>query len=264
MKTIKRVVILSMALASAGVFAQSAPVSDLSSGSASGSSETLLRLLEQSQQRQLDIQRTLDSLAEDVNTLRGETEVHSHQLEQLEERQRELYQELEERFSRFSANQTQQSTLTPSIPVTTSPGSVATPPPSQTEVVYSGSISENEAYDRAMNLVLKERKYDQAVPEFRAFIKQFPDSAYAPNAHYWLGQLLFNKGSYPEARGQFEQVVNYYPDSNKRSDAILKLGSIALKNNDMAGAKVFFEKVIAEYPGSTSAKLATSRLDTLK
>lgn len=260
MKTIKKAVLLSLTLTSVGVIAQS-PVADLSSSGSGQLSdiEKIERILEQRGKRFVEMQRTLDTLAEEVNALRGENEVHAHKLEQLVERQRELYQELEERFSRFSTAPAQQ------IPVATptvSPGATPSQPPAEV-VEYSGTISENEAYDRAMNLVLKERKYDRAIPEFRAFIKSFPQSAYAPNAYYWLGQLLFNKGEYPGAKTQFEQVVNYYPDSNKRSDAILKLGSIALKNNDKAAAKVFFDKVIAEYPGSTSAKLATSRLETL-
>ncbi len=263
MKTIKQAVLLSLALGSAVAIAQSAPVADYSSGqSGSSNIDKIERILEQRAKELIEVQRTLDTLAEEVAALRGENEVHAHQLEQLVERQRELYQELEERFSRFSANQSQQPTTVTQTPAVNSPQSSA-PATEAPEVVYSGSVSENEAYDRAMNLVLKERKYDQAIPEFRAFIKTFPESDYAPNAYYWLGQLLFNKGEYPGAKTQFEQVVNYFPDSNKRSDAILKLGSIALKNNDMAGAKAFFEKVVAEYPGSTSAKLAASRLEGL-
>lgn len=262
MKTIKQAVLLSLALASVGALAQSAPVSDITNNSPNDRMAVLERILQQSSQGQLETQRRLDELAEEVNALRGESEVHAHKLEQLVERQRELYQELEERFSRFSANQSQQPLLSTTTP--TASGTAATQAAPAEPAAYSGTISENEAYDRAMNLVLKERKYDQAVPEFRAFIKSFPESAYTPNAYYWLGQLLFNKGEYAEAKFQFEQVVNYFPDSNKRSDAVLKLGSIALKNNDKAAAKGFFEKVLAEYPGSTSAKLAASRLETLK
>jgi tol-pal system protein YbgF len=266
MKTITQVIYLTLtlvgplALTSVNVSA-AAPVTDLSSDSPNDRLSRLERLIEQSHQRQLTTQQQLDTLLEEVNLLRGDTEVHSHKLGQLVERQRELYQELEDRFSRFSAGtQTQ-----PNIQTAELGSSTAEPLTEQApEIVYTNNISENDAYDKAMNLVLKERRYDKAIPEFRAFIKAFPDSDYAPNAYYWLGQLLFNKGSYDESKIQFERVANYYPDSNNRSDAILKLGSIALKNNVISGAKRNFEKVISEYPGTTSAKLAASRLQTLK
>jgi tol-pal system protein YbgF len=269
MKTIQKVVCLSLIVAGASVnAAQQAPVTDISAQSTSDGSDriaTIVRMIEASNQRQLIVQQQLDALLEEVNQLRGETEVHSHKLEQLVERQRELYQELEDRFTRLQSTQQQQAKTV--LLDTTTAQSTSPSPANQTtkpEVVYSDDIKENEAYDHAMNLVLKARKYEQAIPEFQAFIQRFPDSEYAPNAHYWLGQLLFNKGNYAEAKGPFERVVNFYPDSNKRSDAIYKLGSIALKTNNKLDAKVLFERVISEYPGSTAAKLATSRLKNLK
>jgi TolA-binding protein len=67
----------------------------------------------------------------------------------------------------------------------------ATPPAAAAN--YSTNQDENQAYDAAVNMVLKEKNYDKAIPAFEGFIKQFPNSSYVPNAHYWLGQLMFNK-----------------------------------------------------------------------
>ena len=48
-------------------------------------------------------------------------------------------------------------------------------------------------------MVLKEKQYDKAIPEFRSFNQKFPQSSHMqPNAHYWLGQLLFNKNELAE------------------------------------------------------------------
>lgn len=259
MKSIKQVVYLGLLMAGTGAIAasNSAPVSDLSSSPPTDRLATVERLIRQSNQRQLQSQQQMDALLEEVNMLRGETELHSHKLEQLVERQRELYQELEDRFTKYANSLNQQGGM--SQTATTTP--VA--PPKETVIAYSEDVDENEAYDKAMNLVLKERRYDEAIPEFKRFIKTFPDSEYAPNAYYWLGQLLFNKGNYPQAKIQFDRVVNFYPDSNKRSDAVYKLGSIAMKTNNTADAKAFFERVINEYPGTTPAKLAASRLGSL-
>ncbi|NQZ12888.1 MAG: tol-pal system protein YbgF [Algicola sp.] len=259
MKSIKQVVYLGLLMAGTGAIAASsaAPVSDLSSSPPTDRLATVERLIRQSSQRQLQSQQQMDALLEEVNLLRGETELHSHKLEQLVERQRELYQELEDRFSKYAASLSEQGSIATSI---TSPLSVA---PKEAVIAYSDDVDENEAYDNAMNKVLKERRYDEAIPEFKRFIKTFPDSEYAPNAYYWLGQLLFNKGNYRQSKTYFERVVNFYPDSNKRSDAVFKLGSIALKTNNTVDAKNLFERVISEYPGTTSAKLATSRLQSM-
>lgn len=243
----------SLVLGSSAVNAASAPVTDITKSSTSLDArlERLERLLHTRNQAQIQIQQQLDQLQDEVNEIRGVTEVHSHKLEQLNERQRELYQELESRFSAKSA--------ATNSPATSAAGGVAV-----NGDAYSGSYSENEAYDKAVNLVLKDRRYDQAIPEFRAFIKRYPDSGYAANAHYWLGQLMFNKGLYTEAQAEFDVVVNKFPDSPKRSDALLKLGTVAQKTNNVARAKQLFEQVISEYPDTSSARLAETRLQSIK
>ncbi|WP_325071729.1 tol-pal system protein YbgF [Flocculibacter collagenilyticus] len=227
-----------------------APVSDATGSSLEKRLETIERILTARNKAQIQLQQQIDLIQDEVNEVRGVTELHTHKLEQLLERQRELYQEIDKRvsaaYSQPTVNYPSQQT-----PTVDSSG-------------YSGSMSENEAYDRAVNLVLKDRNYDQAIPEFKQFLKAFPSSAYSPNAHYWLGQLLFNKNELAEAKTQFERVVSGYPDSNKRSDALLKLGAVAQKLGKKAEAKAYFERVIAEYPESTVAGLAQSRLKTLR
>jgi tol-pal system protein YbgF len=75
-------------------------------------------------------------------------------------------------------------------------------------------------------MVLKEKNYDKAIPAFEGFIKQFPNSSYVPNAHYWLGQLMFNKGDRAGAASQFSTVATNTA-SHPRADALLKLGMLA-------------------------------------
>jgi len=235
--------------------AKPAPVIEASTVSTSSSSsssqlENLTRQLEARNRAQANIQRQLDELQNEVNELRGVTEVHSHQLNQVLQRQRELYQELDRRVSEALKSPQAQSLV--------AGGSNANTPS------YSSDLTENEAYDRAVNLVLKEKKYDQAIPEFRAFNQKFPQSTYSPNAHYWLGQLLFNKGELNEAKVEFETLVNNYPDSSKRGDAILKLAMVEQKQNNNSRAIALYKKLISEYPSSSAAQLAKPRLDNLQ
>ena len=131
--------------------------------------------------------------------------------------------------------------------------------PASTATAAAG-MSESDAYEKAVNLILKSREYDKAIPEFQAFIERFPDSSYAPNAHYWLGQLLFNKQQWQDAAAQFEVVATKFADSAKRPDALLKLGVIAEKVGNQARAKALFEEVINTYPDSSARKLAEARL----
>ena len=231
-----------------GAALSAAPVKDLSSRSSSEQIAQLQRLIQARGAAQVNLQQQISELQEEVSELRGVLETHDHKLDQIVDRQRELYLEIERRLS----------SVQPAQPV-----EADSAPATQDDTSYGGTLSENEAYDQAVNLILKERRYDDAIPEFQRFIQAYPDSVYIANAHYWLGQLLFNKSNFEQAKQHFEQVIRFYPDSNKRSDALLKQGTVLQKLGDMSGAKALFEQVISEYPESNSAKIAESRLAAL-
>lgn len=233
----------------AAVIAAPAPVDNLNGLSLSERVEILERTLESRNTAQQNIQIQLDEMQLEVNELRGAVELHTHKLEQILQRQRELYLEIERQVEAITQQAPQQRA-----------NNVAqiqkTPQASQ--------MSESDAYDNAVNLILKDKRYDDAIPAFQSFLEQYPQSSYAANAHYWLGQLLFNKREWSQAESHFDQVVRFYPDSSKRADSILKLGVIAQKRSNIARATQLFEQVIAEYPNASEKRLAETRLRSIR
>lgn len=243
--------ILVVALLIPGVVFAQAPVSKLGSGSVEERLEQLERVMDARNAAQMALLDQMSTLQDEVAELRGRTEEHAHQLEQILQRQREIYQEIDRRL-----------TATPAPSGAVDSRSVPTNE-SDTSSSYSSNLGENDAYDKAIRLVMEDRRYDAAIPEFRSFIKQFPDSSYVPNAHYWLGQLLYAEGDFSAAKQEFSTVAERYPDSNKRADSLLKLGIVAQQQGEKELARSYFDKVIADYPDSTPADLAAKRLDNL-
>ncbi|GHB56445.1 tol-pal system protein YbgF [Psychrosphaera saromensis] len=231
-----------------GAAYSAAPIDNASSSAAIAEQlNQLKRLMQARGAAQINLQQQLVEVQDELRELKGESENQAHKLDQIVERQRDLYIEIERRLTNIQAP-----TQTP----------VATTAPSS-ETTYSTSLSESEAYDQAVNLILKDRRYDEAIPEFKNFIKSFPKSVYIANAHYWLGQLLFNKSLFADAKTHFDQVIRNHPESTKRSDSMLKQATVMQKLGDKNAAKALFEQVISEYPDSTSASLAKSRLSAL-
>ena len=231
------------ALLVSGLAGAQAPVENLNSNTLIDRLTTLERTISARNTAQQVIQNQLDEMQLEVNELRGAVELHTHKLEQILQRQRELYLEIDRRVEAISSAPVQE--VVPAEPVPEAP-------------------QESDLYDAAVNLILKEKKYDEAIPRFESFLQQFPQSDYAPNAHYWLGQLLFNKRDWGNAEQHFETVVKFHPDSSKRPDSILKLGVIAQKRSNIAKATQLFEQVIAEYPDASEKRLAETRLRNLK
>lgn len=239
--------LISLLVVSGAAFS-AAPNNDMSSSAIVEQLNQLKRLMQARGAAQINLQQQVVELQDELSELKGESETQAHKLDQIVDRQRELYIEIERRLTNIQAPQQAATTTTPT---------------STAESAYNMSLSESDAYDQAVNLILKERRYDEAIPEFKSFIKNYPKSVYIANAHYWLGQLLFNKSLFSDAKTHFDQVIKYFPDSTKRSDSMLKQATVMQKLGDKAAAKALFEQVISEYPDTTSATLAKSRLSAL-
>ncbi|OEF10932.1 tol-pal system protein YbgF [Aliivibrio logei] len=250
---LKRIIPLTL-LASAAtlVVAAPAPVTDLnatSSSSAQASStsiERLERLIKSRNQIQLQLQQQLDGLSEELSEIRGTVERNSYELDQMLERQRQLYVEID------TLRTAKPSAAKPAVDNDANSG----------EGSYATDTNENEAYQNAVDLILKKKDYAGATKAFQEFVAAYPDSVYSSNAHYWLGQLYFAQKNDVEAAKSFTKVVSY-ADSNKRADALLKLGELAKRNNNKAAAQKYYQKVITEYSDSTTAQTAAAQLKSL-
>lgn len=242
----RRFALMLLVGAATQVVAAPAPVTELGGSSAQDTSlERLERMIEARNQVQLDMQRQLDQLASEMDELRGIVERNSYDLSQMLERQRELYREVDA-LSRQPQKEVKEEATAESA----------------SSEAYTSNASENEAYEQAVNLILKEKDYAGAVKAFQEFLTAYPESVYKPNAHYWLGQLYFTQNQLAEAGEQFEAVASF-KDSNKRADAMLKLGVIAERSNKADEAKKLYQEVISTYPDSTTSRQAERNLKAL-
>lgn len=245
----KRALLATIIFMGAGAaMAAPAPVDDLAGNSDADRISRLERVIKAKQQADFAMQNQVDTLQQDVQNLRGLVEQQTYQLNQMLERQRQLYDEI-----------AQLSTSKPAAPAAS-----ADVVNSQPAVAADSSLDETASYEYALNLVRKDRLYDEAIPAFQNFIEQYPHSTLIPNANYWLGQLLYKKKDYAAAQKSFAVVVNNYPKSSKRADCMLKLGLIAEKSGDQLNAKKFYKQVLKEYANSSAARIAGQQLTGLK
>lgn len=241
MKNCNIVAAIFLAAFSSSQLYAAAPISDATVSTASNAEllkrvDELTRIMDARNKMQIRLQTQLQELGQELSVAKGSIEVFSYQLEQVEERQRELYLKLD---------QGQQSS---------SSSSAASNEPAG---------DDKAAYQTGVDLVLNDKQYDKAISSFQAFVVNFPESSYVPNAQYWLGQLLYKEKKRDEAKAAFLVVTEKYPASNKRADALLKIGIIDEYSGSIASAKSFYQKAISEYPSSDAASLAAQRLKAL-
>ena len=125
------------------------------------------------------------------------------------------------------------------------------------------TAAEQQAYDQAFR-ALRETRYADAAEGFDAFLRDHPQSTYAPNALYWLGEVYYVTRDFETALAQFERLQETYPDSSKKPDALLKIGFSHYERGNWDRARAALEQVIADYPGTNYSRLAENRLRTMR
>ena len=118
-------------------------------------------------------------------------------------------------------------------------------------------VGEEAAYRAAYDLV-RLKQFDNAVVAFEGFLAEFPFGRYAPNAHYWMGELyLVITPPDPElARQNFNLLLDQYPADAKVPDALYKLGRVQFIKGNRQRSREYLDEVIREYPSHAAAQLA--------
>jgi tol-pal system protein YbgF len=125
------------------------------------------------------------------------------------------------------------------------------------------AAGEQPAYDAAF-AALKDGRYAEAARRFQSFLDQYPDSALASNAYYWLGESYYVTQNYKIALESFQTLLDRYPDSAKAPDALLKVGYSQYELKQWDQAEATLNQVVEKYPDTTPAHLAQGRLRALK
>ncbi|EPN9525760.1 cell division protein CpoB [Cronobacter malonaticus] len=238
-----------------------APISDVGSGSVEDRVVQLERISNAHSQLLTQLQQQLSDNQSDIDALRGQIQENQYQLNQIVERQKQILLQMDSLTNgngRAAAAQGGDQAQNGAAQATPDANASA---PAASAPTQSGDA--NTDYNAAIALVQDKSRQDEAITAFSNFIKQYPDSTYQPNAHYWLGQLNYNKGKKDDAAYYFASVVKNYPKSPKAADAMYKVGVIMQDKGDTAKAKAVYQQVISKYPGTDGAKQAQKRLNAM-
>ena len=189
-------------------------------------------------------------LSEEVRRLNGIVESQSEQLRQLREQSLERYLDIDRRLS---AGGVSASTAAPSPVV-----SATEPRPQETS--SRTAIGEEAAYVAARQRVY-DKEFADAVSAFNAFLIDYPNGQFAPNAHYWLGELylVVEPANIELSRQAFQLLLDLYPDHAKVPDATYKLATVYFAKGNKDRSKALLNQVISQYSDGQHAAVGLAR-----
>lgn len=204
----------------------------------------------------------VQQLSEEVRRLNGQVEEQAAEIRRLKEQSLERYVDIDRRLAEVTGaplpNNATPSASDSSGLTFGGTGTGTASPAARTEPEAApAQPGEDAAYQSAYDYV-KARNFPAAVEAFTAFLGNYPFGRYAPNAHYWLGELyLVIEPADPElARQSFQLLLDQYPDNPKVPDALYKLGKVHFLKGNRDRSREYLSRVIKEHKGHPAAQLA--------
>ncbi len=203
----------------------------------------------------------LQQMQQEIAQLRGMLEEQQNEIQRMKQEGLERYQDLDKRLSSGAGNAaaTQNSTGgaigASGAPSPAGDGASAGAEPAD-------PAKEKLFYEAAFDLI-KAKDFDKASQAFTAFLRKYPNSVYAGNAQYWLGEVNLAKGDLQGAGQAFARVSQTYPQHAKVPDSLFKLADVEQRLGNADKAKGILQQVIAQYPGTSAAQLAQRDLQRL-
>ena len=116
----------------------------------------------------------------------------------------------------------------------------------------------NRAYSQ-----LTQGFYDDAIGEFREFIKNHTDPVRVPAAQFYIGQAYFDQRKFDQAVVQFDLLLEKYPNSDRKCLALYRKGQALVELKDIPKAQVVLTDVSKSCAGTQEGTNAAQDLKGL-
>ncbi|WP_287876103.1 tol-pal system protein YbgF [Acidovorax sp.] len=195
-----------------------------------------------SQQRRslLDLQTQIEALRVEQATLRGQNEQLLRDVGELQRRQKDIAQGVDERLRQFEP-----------VKVTVD------------GLEFQADAAEKRDFEAAL-AIFRTGKFAEANTAFAGFIRQYPRSGYVPSARFWLGNAQYAAREYKEAIGNFRLLMSGSPGHARAPEAALSIANCQIELKETRAARKTLEDLLRAYPQSEAAVAAKERLSRLK
>ena len=188
----------------------------------------------------LDLQTQIESLRGEIARLTGQNEQLLRDISEMQRRQKDLAQGVEERLRKVE--------------------------PSQVQVdgrEFIADPTEAREFEAAL-AIFRKGDFPAAQAAFAQFIQRYPQSGFGPTALFWLGNSQYANRDYRGAIANFRALIAAAPAHPRAPEAVLSIANCQIELKDTAGARRTLDELVKAYPQSEAAVAARERLARLR
>lgn len=204
--------------------------------------------LEVKSQGMLDLLGQIDRLNQEISRLKGDLEVVNHNVDNIQQRQRDLYADTDGRLRKLEES-----------------GVAASQPGQDGQGAAEGgqAASPEAAELDAAKALLGAGKFKEAFDAYSKFLQAHPGSRQAPEALLGLGSAQFSLKNYKASISTQQKLITLHPDSDKVPDAMFSIANSQIQLSDVDGAKKTLRSLLDKFPNHELAPSAKRRLGVL-
>ena len=196
--------------------------------------------VEQLRRSIFDLNSLLEQQRGDNARLRGQIEELSRTVAELQRKQSDIAQGVEERMRRIEPQ----------------------------KVTHEGrefnvDPDEKRQYDEAL-AVFRRGDFERAQTGFSNLLRRWPQSGYRDSSLFWQGNAQYAAKQYKEAITTFRTVVTNSPDSPHAPESLLAIANCQAELKDPKAARKTIEDLVKAYPRSEAAQAGRDRLVSLR
>lgn len=188
----------------------------------------------------LDLHNQIEALRAEQAKLRGQNEQLLRDVADLQRRQKDIAQGVDERLRQFEP-----------VKVTLD------------GLEFQADAAEKRDFEAAL-AVFRSGKFADANLAFAGFVRQYPRSGYVPSARFWLGNAQYAAREYKDAIGNFKTMLSESPGHARAPEAALSIANCQIELKETRTARKTLEDLLRAYPQSEAAVAAKERLSRLK
>ncbi|MDO9280139.1 MAG: tol-pal system protein YbgF [Polaromonas sp.] len=196
--------------------------------------------LQQLRRSILDLSGQIETSRGELARIRGQDEQFARELSEVQMRQKDLLQTMEDRLKKFEPSKVRVDGLE-----------------------FVADPAEVRDFEVAL-ATLRKGDFAQAQLAFADFNRRYPSSGYTPSALFWLGNAQYAQRNYKEAVINFRALMAAAPAHMRAPEALLSIANCQVELKEVKGARKTIEELLKAYPKSEAAKVGQERLAKLK
>jgi tol-pal system protein YbgF len=189
----------------------------------------------------LDTQNQLEAIRSDMAKLRGQTEVLARDMADVQRKQKDDLQALDERMRKFE--------------------------PAKVSVdgkEFLADPAEKRDYESALG-IFRKGDFERAQVALVDFLTRYgANSGYRVSALFWLGNAQYALKDYKESIINFRALIAAAPDHMRVPESLLAISNCQLEMKDSKAARKTLEELAKTFPTSEAGAAAKERLARMK